>query len=66
MGVSCSDCHTNFRQVEIRGLATDALEVHGVVGIEVNKAAFFSNVRILFVGYPRVHTKEANYTTSSF
>ena len=65
MGVSCSDCHTNFRQVEIRGLATDALEVHGVVRIEVNKTAFFSNVRILFAGYPGVQGKEANYTTSS-
>lgn len=41
MGVSFPECHTKFRQVEIRGLATDALEVHGVVRMEVKTTAFF-------------------------
>ena len=65
MGMSFSECHTHFRQVEIRGLATDALEVHGVVGTEVKRTVFFSQCKVLFAGYPKVQDKEANYTTRS-
>ena len=63
MGVSFPECHTNFRQVEIRGLATDALEVHGVVRIEVKRTVFFSaKAKTLFGWYPEVQDKEANYS----